>query len=141
MPFRAWEQIMLGPLPSPVLTQSFEQLSCHWHITISGTFALANMDNHPFAVHVAHLETGCLGPANARSVENHEDGAMRQVRSRLDHAADFFRTKHDRKFSGSLGKDQVIVRDVPPLQRLLVEKTQRRHASFDRAGGKLLVAE
>jgi len=30
---------------------------------------------------------------------------MHQVRSRLDHAADFFRTQHDRQFSGSLGKD------------------------------------
>src|SRR5271165_3768092 len=141
MPFRAWEQIMLGPLPSPVLTQSFEQLSCHWHITISGTFALANMDNHPFAVHVAHLEKGCLGAANARSIENHEDGAMHQVWSSLDHAADFFRTQHNRQFSGCLGKDQIIVGDVAPLQCLLVEKTQSRHASFDRARGKLLIAE
>jgi hypothetical protein len=141
MPFRAGKQIVLGPLPSPVLTQSFEQLRCHGHITISGAFALTNMDNHPFAVHVAHLEKGCLSAANARSVENHEDSAMHQVRSSLDHAADFFRTKHDRQFQGSLGKDQIIVGDVPPLQSLLVEKSQRRHASFDRAGGKLLIAE
>src|SRR5271165_4390772 len=141
MPFRAGKQIILGPLPSPVLTQSFEQFRCHWYITISGTFAQANMDNHPFAVHVAHLEKGCLGPANARSIENHEDGAMHEVWSSLDHAADFFRTKHHRQFSGSLWKDQIIVGDVPPLQGLLVEKSQRRHASFDRAGGKLFIAE
>ena len=66
---------------------------------------------------------------------------MHQVWSSLDHAADFFRTQHNRQFQGSLRKDQIIVGDVPPLQRLPVEKTQRRHASFDRAGGKLLVAE
>jgi hypothetical protein len=66
---------------------------------------------------------------------------MRQVRNSLDHAADFSGTKHDRQFSGNLGKDQVIERDVSPLECLFIEKPQRRHASFDCAGDKLLLPE
>ncbi len=99
------------------------------------------MDNHPFAVDVAHFEQRCLGPANACSVEDHQHGAMHQVGSSLDHAGDFLGAQHHRQLSGDLRKDQVIVGNVPALQRLLVQKTQCRHASFYRAGRKVLIAK
>jgi len=43
------------------------------------------------------FEVGCLSPANTRSIENHQDGAMHQIRRSLDHRRDFFGTEHNRE--------------------------------------------
>jgi hypothetical protein len=82
------------------------------------------VDDHPFAIDVAHLEERRLGTANAGSVENDQDGAMHQVRRGFDHAGDFLGAEHGRQLPRRLWKDQIVVSDITPFQGLLVEKPQ-----------------
>jgi hypothetical protein len=38
---------------------------------------------------------------------------------------------------GNLGENQIVIGDIPPLQDLLVKKTQGRHPPLDRARREL----
>src|SRR5208282_3103923 len=53
----------------------------------------------------------------------------------------FLLTQYDRELLGCFGEDQIIVGKISPLQNLLVEKAQGRHAHLHRAGGELLFLE
>src|SRR5215472_5474915 len=66
---------------------------------------------------------------------------MHGVRSRFDQAGYFFGTQHYWQFLGFFGINQIVQGQVAPLQNLLVEKTQRRHAHLDAACCALLFVE
>ena len=59
----------------------------------------------------------------------------------FDQACHFFGTEHDRQFFGTLRVDQIIEGEIAPLQGLLVEKPQSRHADLDSAWGEFLFVE
>jgi hypothetical protein len=58
------------------------------NIAITGGFASANVQDHALTVDVAHPKQRRFGPAHARTVEQHENGAVQEIRSRLDEACD-----------------------------------------------------
>ena len=99
------------------------------------------MDHHTLAINVADFEERSLGAAYAGSVEDHEDDPVQPVRGCLDHLRDLLGAQHHRQLPGNLGKDQVVIGDIPPFQNLPVQETQSRHAPLDSAGGEFLLFE
>src|SRR5258708_27944221 len=53
---RAGEQLCLWFHPAPVLAQGLQQLRGQQDVAVTATLALANMNDHAFAVDIADLE-------------------------------------------------------------------------------------
>jgi hypothetical protein len=90
----AWEEPRSGFLPPPVLTERFQQLRTHRHVSILAALALAYVDDHAFAIDVFHTQAGQFAAPHPSRVQRHENGARLQIAGRLDQAGYLVRTQH-----------------------------------------------
>jgi hypothetical protein len=130
----------LVPKPTPVGTQCLEQRRTEHHVPVLASLAAADMNHHPLAVDVAHLQRRDLCQACSRGIQRHEQDALKRGLCRIDQACNF-----------SLGKDLGEVQHLLRVRRLCgnpatlehldVKKSQRCQPLRDRVRRKLPGAE
>jgi len=115
------EQVGPGLHPTPVLTQSLQQLRRQQHVAVTSALALAHMNDHPLAVDIGDLEMAHLGPAQTRCIQHHQHGAMHQVPGAVDKPGHLLLIQDGRQSPRTLGERNVIGK-IGPAQRLDKEK-------------------
>src|SRR6202167_975670 len=127
--------------PTPITAQLLEQLRGKWYIPVARTLALADVDHHALAVNVLDLDPCCLGSAYSGRIEQHKDHAVQAVRCGIDQPHDLLLAEHDRQLLWHLRENEIVVGEVTPPQRALVQEPQGRDPDLDRAGLKLLLPQ
>ena len=98
----AGEYVGLRPLLTIVRAQCLKEFRRHRDIAITPALALPDVDDHAFAVNVTYFEQRNLGPAHARRIKHHQDGAIGEIRSRFDQPRHLFMTQHYRQLFRNL---------------------------------------
>src|ERR1017187_2799714 len=129
----AWKQKGLWLHPAPILAQGLQQLRGQHDVTVSAALALADMNDHPFAVDVGDLQATQLGSSQPGCIQRHQHGAMHQVPSRINQPRYFFRTEYSRQLPRTLGKRNLIGQIRSP-KGLHEEKSQSRRTTLDSPG-------
>ena len=75
---------------------------------------MTDVDEHPLAVDVFHLEVAQLRPAHSGGVKRHQHGAMKQIAGGLDQPHRFFLGQDDRQLSRFLRVGKLLDWIVPP---------------------------
>src|SRR5262250_2522119 len=78
----------------PVGAEFLEQNGTQHHVTVFTPLAALDVDHHPPAIDVAHLQASQLLVANTGGVEGHENGSMKWCASRIDELGHFFLTEN-----------------------------------------------
>src|SRR6202167_2143921 len=118
--------LRLAPETSPVDAKFLQQLRAEHDIAVLAALALSDMDHHPLAVDVTHLQVSRFCAACAGGIHRHQQDAMKRCVGGSHKRAAFFLTEYTRKVThllriGCLG-------DTPArLQHMNVEETERRH--------------
>src|SRR5665213_2160995 len=73
---RTGKQIVFGPLDFPVLAKQVEQSLTEHGVTVFGSFAFLDTDQHSTGIDVSGFERDGLGNAQARTVTKHQHGAV-----------------------------------------------------------------
>jgi hypothetical protein len=84
-----------------------------------------------------HIET----VATQYTKMQHKDHALQAVGCGIDQPQDFLLTEHDRQLLRHLGENEIVVRELTPPQRTLVQEPQGRDPNLDGAGLKLLLLQ
>src|ERR1039457_590775 len=100
-----------------------------------------DVDYPALAVDVANFQLRWLGSPEAGGVQQHQDHSIADIGRGLDQLLDFFRAKDDRKLLRSSGQPHIVELRIVPLEHLLEEKSQSRHAVLDGSGRQLLVPQ
>src|ERR1700689_2970089 len=137
----AGKEVSTRLLPLPITTQFLEQLRRERYIPVACTLALADVEHLALAVDVLDLDPCCFGSAYPGRVEQHKDHAVQAVGCGIDHPHDFLLTEHDRQLLRHLGENEIVVGEVTPPQRTLVQEPQCRDPNLDGAGLKLLLLQ
>jgi hypothetical protein len=107
--------------PAPVDAKGIEQLRAEHDIAVLASLPAPDMNDHPLAVDIADLEVRHFCATCARSVEGHQQDAMKRALCRVDQPCDFFLAEY-------LGQVQNLLRirclgHAPaPLQHLNIEE-------------------
>src|ERR1700733_10224384 len=71
-------------LPSPILTQRFQQSRAERQISTGAALAALHADHHAPAVDIAHLEHRHFRPPHPRAVKCHQQSTLHEVASAVD---------------------------------------------------------
>ena len=126
--------------PAPVLAQGLQQLRGQQDVAVTATLALANMNDHAFAVDIGDLEVAQFGPAQAGCIQHHQHGAVHQVLRGSNEPRHLFLTQYCGQPPLTLGKRNVIGK-IRSSECLDEEKTQSGSTTFDRSWRELAVAK
>ena len=77
-------------LPAPILAKCFQQCRTEWQVAVMTALAAFHPNDHSLAIDICDLPPGNFGSAHTRSVENHQQGALLKVSSRINQLGDFF---------------------------------------------------
>jgi hypothetical protein len=124
------------PKPAPVSAQPFEQRRAQHHVPVLASLAAANVNHHPLAVDVGHLQASYFCPACTRSVQSHDQNALKRCLGRIDQLRHFLLAEDLRKPEhllrvGRLGGGPAS------LQNLDVKETQCGEPLRDRVRSQL----
>ena len=123
----------------PLLAQPQQRALGQRDITILIALAGADMQEHPFGVDVADLETQTFTQAQAARVDGDQANAMIQGGHRRQETAHFARREHDRKFELGIGPGQLQFVGPNPLERFFPEDFEGANGLGARRAGDLLV--
>ena len=137
---RTRKQIGLGPHPTPVLTQSLQQLGAQQNIPVAAALALVDMNDHALAIDIGDLEMAQFRAAYAGCLKRHHHGAAHQVLGCIDQPLHLFWTKYSGQLPGALRKGDMFG-EIRSSQRLDVEKAQGRNIRSDRSRLKLAITK
>src|SRR6266851_2845396 len=130
----------LVPESTPVGTQCLQQRRTQHHVSVLATLAASDVNHHPLAVDVGHLQVSYLGAASASGVEGHEQDAMKGCLCSIDQTRDFLFAEHLRKVQHLLRIR--CLGDAPaPLQDLDVKEAKSGQPLCDRVRSQLPGAE
>src|SRR4051794_9125418 len=118
------KQPVLWLAPAPVHTQDLQQLRRQHDLTGKLALAFADVDDHPLAVDIGHLQIQRFLATKACAVVQGEQRAMLGVHLRVEQSADFFPAPDRGQFAPYLGLDDLLIKPGL-LQRPRVEKLQR----------------
>ena len=136
----AGEQICLRLHPTPILAQGLQQLRGQQDIAVTAALALANMNDHPFAVDIADLQVAQFSASQAGRIQHHQHGAVHQVLRGSNEQRHFLLTQYGGHPPLTLGKRNVIGK-IRPSECLDEEKTQSSGTPLDRSWRELAVAK
>ena len=102
--------------------------------------AFADMDNHPLAVDIGHLQIQRFLATETRAVVQGEQRAMLGVHLRVQQCSDFFAAPDCGQLPPYLGLDDLLIKPGL-LQRPRVEKLQRRSSALNRSPRQLAFVE
>src|ERR1700678_3157924 len=99
VPAVAGEQplLRLAPETSPVDARFLQQLRAEHDIAVLAALALSDMDHHPLAVDVTHLQVSRFCAACAGGIHRQQQDAMKRCVRGLNQSRDFFLTEYPRK--------------------------------------------
>src|SRR5271166_3610494 len=80
----------LAPETAPIRAQFFEQLRAEHDVAVLAALAFADMNDHPLAVDVAHLEMCRFCAACACGIERHQQDAVEGELCRVNQSGDLF---------------------------------------------------
>ena len=84
-------------------------------------FAVHDLELHPLAVDVGHLQVSRFGDAQPRRIQGQQHRAMFEVRYTCDQATDFLGAQHRRQLLGPLAEGDVL-HDPGPGERDVIEE-------------------
>src|SRR5271170_2226543 len=122
--------LRLAPESAPVSAQCLEQLGAEHDIAVLAALALPDMNHHPLAVDVAHLQVGCFCAACAGGIKRHQKDAMKWGISRVDQPRYFILAEYLRKVTDLLRIGR-LGNAPPALQNVNIEEPQRRQTKGD----------
>jgi hypothetical protein len=96
---------VLGLAPAPVHAQDLQQLRRQHDLARKLPLAFADMNDHPLAVDVGHLQIQRLLTAETRAVVQGEQRTMLGVHLRVEQSADFLAATDHGKLAPHLGLD------------------------------------
>src|SRR3984885_10363749 len=137
----AGKEVSTRLFPLPITAQLLEQLRRKRYIPVARVAALANVDHHAPAVDVLYPDPCCFGSAYSGRIEQHKDHAVQAVGCGIDQPHNLLLTEHDRQLLCHLGKNEIVVGEVTPPQRALVQEPKGRDPNLDRARLKLLLPQ
>src|ERR1700730_8771226 len=125
MPSVAGEQPIGGLAfqPAPVDTQSIEKLGAEHDITVLASLASPDMNDHALAVDIADLQVCHFCATCARSIEGHQQNAMKGKLCRVDQTRHFVLAQHLRQVQNLL-RIRRFGNAPASLQHLDIEKAQ-----------------
>src|SRR5580658_1534501 len=137
----AGKEVSARLFPLPITAQLLEQLRRKRYIPVARTLALANVDHHPLAVDVLYLDPCCFGSAYSGRIEQHKDHAVQAVGCGFDQPHDLLLAEHDRQLLWHLGENKIVVGEITPPQRALVQEPQCRDPNLNRTRLELLILQ
>src|ERR1700677_3931261 len=137
----AGKEVSARFFPLPITAQLLEQLRRKRYIPVARALPLANVDHHALAVDVLYPDPCCFGSAYSGRIEQHKDHAVQAVGCGIDQPHDLLLAEYDRQLLWHLRENEIVVGEVTPPQRALVQEPQGRDPDLDRAGLKLLLPQ
>src|ERR1700758_156527 len=131
---------VLGLAPAPVHAQDLQQLRRQHHLARKLALAFADVNDHPLAVDVRHLQVECFLATKTCAVVQGKQRAMLGVHLRVQKSAHLFATPDRGELTPYLGLDDLLIKPGL-LQRPCIEKLKSRSSSLDRSPRKLAVVE
>src|SRR5271168_2919853 len=86
--------LRLAPETSPVDAKFLQQLRAEHDIAVLAALALSDMDHHPLAVDVTHLQVSRFRAAGAGGIHRHQQDAMKGCIRGLNQSRDLFLAEH-----------------------------------------------
>ena len=116
----------------PPIAQQVEQPRRQHRVAVLAALALLDPDHHSRAVDIAHLERNDFGHPQTRPIGDAQRRLVLEARCRLQHAGDFLRAQHDRRFA-RLARNRQMPDDIGAIERDVEEEPQRRASAVDRS--------
>ena len=88
---------------APTLAESVEQFRTEHDVPVLAAFAAQDVNHHSAGIDIAHLKVRQLGAAEARAVQEHEDGAVDRRCRAVDQTGDLLLAEDGGQFVGLLG--------------------------------------
>jgi hypothetical protein len=89
----------------------------------------------------SYLDPCRFGSAYSGRIEQYKDHAVQAVGCGVDQPHDLLLTKHDRQPLRHLGKNEILVGEITPPQRALIQEPQRRDPNLNRTRLELLLLQ
>ena len=127
---RAREQVILRPLDFPVLAQHFEEGLAEHGVTVLGSFAFLDVDQHPGRIDVRGFQRDGFGNAQAGAVTQHQHGAVFENSDIAEQSGYFRLAQNHRQLLGNLHANKAVV-SPRHFERDGVEKLNGRYKRVD----------
>lgn len=83
----------LAPESAPVGAQFFQQRRTQHHVSVLAALAAADVNHHPLAVDVLHLQASDFSPACSRGIQSHDQDALKGRLRSIDQTRDLLLTE------------------------------------------------
>ena len=97
----------------PILAKNQQQALGQNHIPLVVALAFVDTNHHAAAIDVADAQRDGFAHTQARSILNHQDGAVLQAAQRQEETNHFLLAQHHRKLSPSSGRGDALKKPVP----------------------------
>jgi hypothetical protein len=135
-----WEQEGGMAMAFPLLAQIAEGLFGHGHIAVPLALAGADVEEHPFGVDVAHLQTQAFAQAQAAGVDGDQGHPMIEQRHAREDGAHFGGGQDDGQLESRVGPDQFDLGGPKTAQGFFPEELDGADGLGGGLAGDLLLA-